>query len=158
MASKNKFNTNLTSALMYIIIGALFCIFKASVLGWLLTIAGVLFIVFGVIDLTKGGTTSGIINIAIGAVILLGGWFFVEVVLIVFGILLSIKGAVALANALKALNKSVFDIVFSALTLVVGIMLIVSKWAMFDIFFVIMGLTFIIDGVLELFGAKIVKK
>ena len=157
MASK-KFNTNLTSAIMYIVLGALFCIFRAGVLDWLMTIAGVLFIVFGIIDLVKGGTTSGIINIAIGAVILIGGWFFIEVVLIVFGILLAIKGTIALINALKALNKSVFDIIFSALTLAVGIMLIVSKWALIDWFFVIMGVLFIIDGVLELLGKKIVNK
>ena len=157
MASK-KFYSNLTSALMYIVIGALFCLFKASVLDWLMTVAGILFIVFGVIDLIKGGTTSGIINVAIGVVILIGGWFFIEVVLIVFGILLAVKGAIALANALKALNKSFFNIVFAALTLVVGIMLIVSKWALIDWFFVVMGVMFIIDGVLGLFGKKIVNK
>lgn len=157
MASK-KFNSNLTSALMYIILGVLFCVFRAGVLDWLMTIAGVLFIVFGILDLVKGATTSGIINLAIGAVILLGGWFFLEVVLIVFGILLAVKGAIALINSLKALNKSIFDIVFSALTVAVGIMLIVSKWALMDWFFVVMGVLFIVDGVLELLGKKIVNK
>ena len=157
MASK-KFNSNFTSALMYIILGVLFCVFRAGVLDWLMTIAGVLFIVFGILDLVKGATTSGIINLAIGAVILLGGWFFLEVVLIVFGILLAVKGAIALINSLKALNKSIFDIVFSALTVAVGIMLTVSEWALMDWFFVVMGVLFIVDGVLELLGKKIVNK
>lgn len=156
--AKKKINPNLTSALIYIILGVLFCIFKAGVLDWLMTIAGALFIVFGVLDLVRFATTSGIINIAIGAVILLGGWFFLEVVLLVFGILLTVKGAIALANALKALNKSAFDILFPALTIVVGIMLIASKWALMDWFFIIMGVMFVIDGVLALLGKKIVKR
>ena len=153
-----KSNSNIMSALMYIILGVLFCVFKAGVLNWLMTIAGALFIVFGVLDLVKGSTTSGVINIAIGAVILLGGWFFLEVVLLVFGILLAVKGTIALINALKALNKSIFDIIFSALTIAVGIMLIASKWALIDWFFIIMGVLFIVDGVLELLGKKIVNK
>ena len=156
--AKKKSNSNITSALIYIILGALFCIFKTGVLNWLMTIAGALFIVFGVLDLVKGATASGIINIAIGAVILLGGWFFLEVVLLVFGILLTVKGAIALTNALKALNKSFFDILFPALTIVVGVMLIVSKWALMDWFFIVMGIMFVIDGVLALLGKKIVKR
>ena len=155
MASK-KINSNLMSAIMYIVIGALFCIFKAGVLDWLMTIAGILFIVFGIIDLVKGTTTSGVINIAIGAVILIGGWFFIEVVLIVFGILLAVKGTIALINALKARNVSVFNVIFAVLTLAVGVMLIVSKWALIDWFFIVMGVIFIVDGVLGLFGKKMV--
>ena len=158
MAKKKKLNSNLTSALMYIILGVLFCVFKATVIDWLMTIAGVLFIVFGVIDLTKNSTASGVINVAIGIVILLGGWFFLEVVLLVFGILLAVKGTIALINSLKALNKSFFDILFSALTVVVGFMLIASKWAVVDWFFLVMGVMFIIDGVLALFGKKIAKR
>lgn len=157
MASK-KFNSNLTSALMYIILGVLFCVFKATVIDWLMTVAGILFIVFGVLDLVKGATTSGVINVAIGAVILIGGWFFLNVVLLVFGILLAVKGTIALINSLKALNKSFLDILFSALTIVVGVMLIASKWALVDWFFIVMGVMFIIDGVLELLGKKIVNK
>jgi uncharacterized membrane protein HdeD (DUF308 family) len=143
---------------MYIILGVLFCVFKAGVLDWLMTIAGILFIVFGVLDVIKGATTSGIINIAIGVVILVGGWFFLEVVLLVFGILLAVKGTIALVNSLKALNKRIFDVIFAALTIAVGIMLIVSKWALMDWFFIIMGVMFIIDGVLGLLGKKIVNR
>ena len=155
MAKRKNSGSNLTSALMYIILGALFIVFKAGVLNWLMTAAGVLFIVFGVLDLIKGATTSGVINVAIGIVILLGGWFFLEVVLLVFGILLAVKGTIALLNSLKALNKSFFDILFSALTVIVGFMLIASKWAVVDWFFVVMGAMFVVDGVLALFGKKI---
>ena len=152
--AKRKRNSNFASAIMYIVLGALFCIFKAGVIDWLMTAAGVLFIVFGIIDLVNNLTTSGIINVAIGIVILLGGWFFLEVVLLVFGIILTVKGVVALVNALKALNKSIFEIIFAALTLAVGLMLIASRWALIDGFFVVMGIVFIVDGVLALLGKK----
>ena len=155
MAAKKKSSSNFTSAIIYIVIGALFCIFKAGVLDWIMTVAGVLFIVFGVLDLVKNSTTTGIINVAIGVIILLGGWFFLEVVLLVFGILLTVKGVIALVNALKALNKSFIEILFAALTVAVGLMLIASKWALIDWFFIAVGVIFIVDGVLALLGKKI---
>ena len=43
-------------------------------------------------DIIKKNMTNGIIEAVIGVVIILGGWLFVEVVLIIFGALLCVKG------------------------------------------------------------------
>ena len=154
MAKSKKSNSNIVNALMYIIIGVLFCVFRAGVINWLMTIAGVLFIVFGVIDITKGGITQGVLNIAIGVIILLGGWLFLEIVLIVFGVLIAVKGVLSLATALKRKKANAFEVLFAVLTIVAGIMLIISKWAIMDWFFIVMGVLFIVDGALALLGKK----
>ena len=53
-------------------------------------------------------------------------------------------------------KKSRKHVIFAVLTLAVGVMLIVSKWALIDWFFIVMGVIFIVDGVLGLFGKKMV--
>jgi uncharacterized membrane protein HdeD (DUF308 family) len=156
MSGTKKKQSNLTTAMLYVIVGILFCIFRAGLLNWLLTIAGILFLVVGVLDLIKKDMTSGIVSLVIGLVIMLGGWLFLEIVLLIFGILVAVKGVLALLAALKA--KNVWDIVFSAVTVFVGLMLVVSKWAMVDWLFVIIGILMIIDGVMEIIGIFGTKK
>lgn len=114
-----------------------------------------LFIVFGVIDVLNKNLTSGVVSIAIGIVLILGGWLFVEIVLIVFGVLIAVKGVIALLDAVKA--KNVANILVAVVTVAVGVMLIISKWVMLDWFFIALGVIFIINGALALFGKKLVK-
>ena len=92
MAKAKKSTNNLLNAVLYIAIGVLFCIFKASVLNWLMTIVGIFFIVEGILSIINKDVTSGVVAIVIGVVLILGGWLFIQVVLIVFGILVVIKG------------------------------------------------------------------
>ena len=90
MAKKVKISNNTVAAVLYVLVGVLFCIFKASMLNWLLTAAGIVFIVLGVLDILKKNLVNGIVEAVIGVVILVGGWAFVEVALIIFGALLCI--------------------------------------------------------------------
>ena len=149
MAKRKTNNSTQITALLYIIIGALFIIFKAGVLNWVMTAIGVLFIVNGIIDITKSRTVNGIVNIAIGAIIILGGWTFVEIILIVFGVLLAIKGVLDLVTALK--GGKLFPILFAVITIVAGVMLVLGKWIMLDWFFIALGVLLIVDGVIGLF-------
>ena len=132
MAKLKNVNKNLVNAILYILVGILFIIFKGSVLNWLFTIVGILFIVFGVIDVLNKNLTSGVVSI--GIVLILGGWLFVEIVLIVFGVLIAVKGVIALLDAVKA--KNVANILVAVVTVAVGVMLIISKWVMLDWFFI----------------------
>ena len=68
----------------------------------------------------------------------------------IFGILVAVKGALALLAALK--TKRVWDLVFSALMIVIGVMLVISRWAMVDGLFLVIGLLMVIDGVMEVIG------
>ena len=100
--------------------------------------------------MVKSGVKAGIVNLAIGLLLVLAGSLIVSLLGIAFGILLVIKGVSDLLKALK--GKNLLEILFTILTIIVGIMLIVSKWLVVDWFFIVVGVMFIIDGVLGLLG------
>ncbi len=147
--SKKHVGNNVVYALLYILIGVLFIVFKNSILGWLMTIAGVVFIALGVLDILHKNITLGVIEAVIGIVIILGGWLFVEIVLIIFGALLIVKGATDLIKQLQG-RKNAVKIIVAVLTIAVGILLIVSKWVALEWFFVLLGIMFIINGAFAL--------
>ena len=61
----------LISALVYIVLGAMLCIFRTQMLNWAMTIAGIIAIVIGVLAILKGDLVYGIVTAAIGALIIL---------------------------------------------------------------------------------------
>ena len=150
MAKSRKKDVSLFNAILYIVVGVLFIVFKSQMLDWLMTAVGVMFIVMGIISLVRRDTISGLLAIIIGAVILLGGWLFVQIVLIVFGVLLTVRGILLLSATIKPFN--LFGVLFAALTIFVGLMLIVAKWVVLDWYYIAVGVMFIVSGVLELFG------
>ncbi len=152
--AKKRSNSNFVTALAYIIIGVLFCLFKATVLDWLMTAVGAIFVLQGVVDLIRKNLVSGLIGIVIGVVIILGGWFFVDIVLLVLGLLLAIKGVMALLAALSAKKKNIITILFALLTVVIGVMLVINKWAMMDTMFIVIGVLLIVNGLMDLVGAR----
>lgn len=147
--SKKHVSDNVVYALLYILIGVLFIVFKNSILNWLMTIIGVVFIALGVIDILHKNLTTGIVEAVIGIVIILGGWLFVEIVLIVFGALLIVKGATDLVKQFQG-KRNVVKIIISILTVALGILLIVSKWVVLEWFFIVIGIAFILDGAFAL--------
>lgn len=150
MATSKKVTNGTVYALLYIILGVLFIVFKSGMLNWLMTIAGIVFIALGIYDIIKKNLNQGIIEAVIGVVIIVGGWLFVELVLIVFGAMLIIKGVMDLIAAFRAKSKNVSRIICSIITLVVGILLILAKWVALDWFFIVLGAVFIIDGLFAL--------
>ena len=149
MATKK--NSELFSALLYIIIGVLLIIFKSQTLGWAMTIAGAFFIISGVLDLIKQNWAGGAVSLIIGIAILVLGWVATAIVLLVLGILIAIKGAIALISAFKKKNANALDIVFPILTIVVGLVLAFGNGL--DILIIITGALLAIDGVLGLIGS-----
>ena len=150
MAKKNT-NAELFSALLYILIGTLLVIFRSQTLGWAMTIAGVIFVVSGVLELVKKNWTGGAISLIIGIAILVLGWAAAQIVLLVLGVLIAIKGALALIDVLKRRKKNALDLVFPVLTIVVGVLLAVGNGL--DIMILIVGILLTIDGVLGLVSA-----
>ena len=100
-----KSNSELYSSLLYIIIGVLLVIFRSQTLGWAMTIAGVIFLISGILDLLKKNWTGGAVSLIIGLAILVLGWTATQIVLLVLGILIAIKGVVALIDVLKRSKK-----------------------------------------------------
>ena len=145
-----KTNSALFSALLYIVLGVLLIVFKSQTLEWAMTIAGVVFIVSGILDVIKKNFASGGVSLIIGIAILVLGWVATKIVLIVLGVLLAIKGLVALIEEFRKKKLSVFGILFAILTIIVGLMLAFGNGL--DILILLCGIFLIVDGVLGLIG------
>ena len=150
MAKKSKMNVS--SPILYIILGALLIIFKAQMLNWAMTIAGIFFTVTGIIDIVKGRTSSGAVNLVIGILILVLGNTLLGVVLIVLGILIAVKGLIDLLEVFKRKNRNALQVVFPVISIIVGIALAFGN--LLGDLIVIIGVLLVIDGVLGLLGAK----
>ncbi len=146
-----KTNSEFFSSLLYIIIGVLLVIFRSQTLGWAMTIAGIVFVVSGILDLVKKNWTGGAVSLIIGIAILILGWAAAQIVLLVLGILIAVKGIVALIDVLKKKNKGILEILFPLLSIVVGLMLAFGN--ALDIMIIIVGVLLIVDGAIGLIGS-----
>ncbi len=146
-----KTNSELFSSLLYIIIGVLLVIFRSETLGWAMTIAGIVFVISGILELVKKNWTGGAVSLIIGIAILVLGWVAAKIVLLVLGILIAVKGIVALIDVIKKSKKNALEIVFPILTVIVGLMLAFGN--ALDIMIIIVGILLVIDGVLGLLGS-----
>lgn len=143
-----KIDSNLFSSILYILVGLLLIIFRSQTIGWAMTIAGVVFIVSGALELIKKNWTGGAISLVIGVAIIVLGWLAATIVLLVLGILIAIKGVVALINELKKKTVTVLGVLFPAITIVAGAALAFGNGL--DIILVICGILLAINGVLGL--------
>jgi len=143
-----KKNSELISSLLYIIIGVLLMIFRSQTLGWAMTIAGVFFVVCGVLELVRQNWVGGAVSLIIGIAILVLGWLAATIVLLVLGILIAVKGVVALINVLKKKRPNALELVFPILSIVVGIMLAFGNGL--DIMILIVGILLTVDGIIGL--------
>lgn len=144
----NKKNRELFSALLYIVVGLLLVFSPSNALQIAMTIAGVVFIVTGILDLVKKNWAGGAISLVIGVAVILLGWFLLKIVLLVLGILIALKGVVALINELKSKKVTVLGILFPALTILVGLMLAFGN--SLNVLIIISGVILAVNGVLGL--------
>ena len=149
MAKKN--NYELFASLLYIIIGVLLIVFRSQTIGWAMTIAGIFFIVSGALDLIKQNWAGGAVSLIIGIAILVLGWVAAQIVLLVLGIMIAVKGIVAFIAAIKKKNTNALDIIFPVLTVVVGLMLAFGSGL--DVIIIITGALLALDGVLGLLNS-----
>ena len=86
MKQDNRFPGSLNSmisAVMYVVIGILFCTLRSGMLNIVMSLIGALLIVMGVINiLINKNNIAGILNIAIGLLVILGGWLFIKAALV----------------------------------------------------------------------------
>ena len=145
---------NIITCAVYAIIGVLLLVLKAGSLGILMTVAGVLLIVLGVVDILGKDLVKGLIQAGIGVAIIACGWTIAEWVLLIFGVLLIIKGVLDL---FKVFKNGLMAILPAIVTIIIGALLVVSKFALLDLICIIVGVVFIINAVLMLFGKKLGK-
>ena len=146
-----KTNSELFASLLYILVGVLLIAFPGEALKWGMTIAGIFFIISGILDIVRNNVSGGAVSLIIGLAILVLGWLFVEIVLLVLGILIAVKGIVALVNALKKSRTNALDLVFAILTVVVGLMLAFGN--ALGTMVIIVGILLVVDGLVGLINS-----
>ncbi len=155
MSNKNssKLNSNVMNAVLYIVVGLLFCIFRLKLLKWAMTAIGIALIVVGILSIVKNKLTEGIIMIAVGVLVILGGWLFVEIIALILGVILIAKGVLDIVKIVKE-KYPLIELISPILTAIVGVMLIANTWGTIDWVFIILGIILIVDGVLLLFAKE----
>lgn len=143
---------NLVTCALYAVIGLLLIILKAGSLNILMTIIGALLIVYGIFEILKKNLIQGVVMAVIGAVVIICGWTIAEIVLLIFGILLAVYGVLGIVKNIKAGFPALLSPI---VTVVIGVLLIVAKWALMDVMCIIAGVIFLINAVLALFGKKL---
>jgi uncharacterized membrane protein HdeD (DUF308 family) len=149
--AKKKTDAALISALLYVALGVLLIVFRSGMLGIAMTIAGIVFVVSGILEVAKKNWASGAISLIIGIAILVLGWVAAQIVLLVLGILIALKGIIALVEALGKKKVTLLGVLFPVLTIVVGLMLAFGNGL--DILLVICGVLLALDGVIGLINA-----
>ena len=152
MKKLNLNKNNLINCAIYAVIGLLLIIFKSSSLGILMTLIGVLLIATGILDVVNNqDKTKGIVEIVIGLVIIICGWMIANIVLLIFGILLIIKGAIECYQKYKLGINAILPAIVN---IVIGVILVIARWTLIDVFCVIAGVIFIIDAILMLLNKE----
>ena len=146
-----KRNSELITSILYVLIGLLLAIYKTQTLNWGMTIAGIFFLVSGTLDVIKKNYAGGAVSLIIGIAILVLGWLATAIVLIVFGIMIAVKGVVALVETLRKNKPNALEVVFPALSIALGILIAFGNGA--DIVILIAGVLLAIDGALGIIGA-----
>lgn len=146
-----KPQSELFTSILYIAIGVLLAIFRSGSLNIAMTIAGVFFIISGVLDIVKKNYVGGAVSAGIGVAIILLGWLATKIVLLIFGILIAVKGVIALIEVIKKASKNVLEMIFPVLSIVLGLMLAFGYGL--DLIIIIVGIVLAVNGVIGLLGA-----
>ena len=155
MAKKKKAsisNNSILNCIIYAVIGILLIVLKSGSLGILMTAVGALLIITALIDIFgEKDLGKGVIELLLGAGIIVCGWLIADIVLLVLGIVLIVKGAMEL---FKNIKKGFVENLSSIVLIIVGILLVIAKWALMDVMCVVAGVIFLINAVLILLGKK----
>lgn len=146
-----KPQSELFTSILYIAIGVLLAIFRSGSLNIAMTIAGVFFIISGVLDIVKKNYVGGAISAGIGVAIIVLGWLATKIVLLILGILIAVKGVIALIEVIKKASKNVLEMIFPVLSIVLGLMLAFGYGL--DLIIIIVGIVLAVNGVIGLLGA-----
>ena len=146
-------DSGLLASILYIVLGALLLIFRADAIGLAMTIAGIFFVIVGIFELVRRNFFGGAISLLIGILIIVLGWKIAEIVFLVLGLLLAIKGIIALFDALKAKKGKVLRVLFALLTVICGLVFVFAFGELVDILVIVGGIMILVDGILGLIAS-----
>jgi len=154
--------SSIISAAMTLILGILFVILKADVVGIALTVFGVALIVMGVVDLIRVSIVAGVIKAVLGVAVLVVGWLLLDIALLIIGIVLLVYGivesvkrlvAIITKKAGKRLWAAILGFVEPIICIVGAVFLITSSGAAVMWAVIVAGIILIVDGALGLISA-----
>lgn len=139
------------TALVYIALGVLFCIFQEQVAGWLVYVVGGLLVLKGVIDLfVYRLTVTAAIELVLGILAIVLGVAILDAIAIIVGVIIAVYGVM---NLIKFGVKDLISVVINVLLIVAGVLLATNPGAGYAWMFIIIGVVFIVDGVMSLVKA-----
>ena len=151
MKSYRRFGSTLSTAIIYIALGALFCVFRQGVVSWGMLVFGALLIVKGVLDCVNTKSPIGTLAIVIGALLVILRFVLPNFIVQIFGICLAISGFTQLFNGSP---KKLIPLINCVITLVAGILLVIFSGEALSTVFLISGIFLIIDGALVFLGKR----
>ncbi|MBP5428534.1 MAG: DUF308 domain-containing protein [Clostridia bacterium] len=153
MASKKskQVANALIYALIYIVLGILFCIYRGSVARWCVIGIGVLLIVQGVLDMMNRRLVQGILEAAVGVLAIVFAAAVAKYAIIVLGVILLVWAVLRLFDSTKKTPLALLYIVGAA---VVGVLMIINAFAVASWFFLVIGILLIVEGILCLIPAS----
>lgn len=149
----------LISALMTILLGVLFIIFKEQVVSIALSVFGIVLIITAILELIKKNWGSGIVKAFLGIAVLLVGGLLLHIALIVIGVVLLIYGALELIKRIVAIIKkqngklwaTIVGFISPIVCIIAAIALISGNFLGWAI--IVAGVLLIINGALSLIEA-----
>jgi hypothetical protein len=152
MLKSNK----LISAVLTVVLGLLFLVFKGEVIGWTITVFGIAIIAMGVLDILKKNLVPGIVRAAIGVLVILLGWLLLDIALIILGVVLIAYGVLQVLEILKekGTKGSIVELLLQyaqpAINVIIGICLLFARGNLINVICIIVGIIFLLQGILAL--------
>lgn len=152
----NKLKQNkLLSAVLTVIVGVLFIIYKAQVISVAMTVVGAILIVMAIVDIINRDYPSAIVKGVLGVLVIALGWTFVSLALYVIGALFLLFGLLELFRVLQAKGYGkgkvrVLSFLQPILVVVAAAFLIFNQGGALTWAFVISGVFLIVNGALAL--------
>ena len=143
---------NLT-AIILIVLGVLFIIFKLDLIKYLISSFGLLFIIFGIIDLINKRENIAIGEIIIGVLLIALSWLLLDICLLMIGITILVYAVRKLSFALKltkhvdSIYKKIELVAFPLISTILGVLLIIGRWELGNTLCIIIGIIIILNGI-----------
>lgn len=152
----------LITGLINILLGIVFIVFRSTIFSWIGLVLGIIMIVYGIIDLVRyhdKHLLSNIFIIVCGVLFATTGFFsnvIISIIFILFGIYLIYNGAITLQVGLKLPNSKIkwLHLIHSLLTIVFGVLMIISGFKVADIIFIMLGVFAVLNGCSILLNKK----
>ena len=149
--TQNKF----VSAVLMVVLGILFLIWKGEVISVGMTVFGALLIIQAIVDVCNKEFVSCAIKALIGVVIIVFGWLFLEVAIYIMAVFMLIVGIIELAGLLKTFSAAnlatkILGFIRPAVYVIIGACLLFNQGETMSVVYVIAGVLMIVEGGLSL--------